>query len=289
MASITNVRVRSFTVHSLHVFWDWEGPGDPLDYRFMVERSGAAHGPFAPVSGWFRDTYEFVDQTLPRVTGFYTHYYYRIRVQHGPTEEEKVFPERVGVRLEAEPDLYALEAARIEAVRLKQVDGRMVWHFPRRRFGARCSCYDQVTRKTKRSNCATCFGTTIVGGFNTPVINYVQIIEPQKSVMRANVAEIGVENTYGRFAVHPEPQPGDVIVETENIRWKVGDGITVITKSRAPIRYMAPLSRISRGDAEYQIPVDVANLGNLRGSPHWDYGSLFEIGADKTKLDIGNY
>jgi len=273
MLRITDIRVRSFDLDHIDVFWEIAPTYDDiLDYTFTVEKSDSEFGPFHKLVGPFRNKYRIRDNTVRGQHSFYRKHYYRIEVTNLHTGETRTFPEEgYGVTQQAKPDLQALEMARIERVVLKEHKGRKVWLFPRKTFGQRCSCYDPVTSRKMRSGCISCFDTGWVGGYNTPLEIYAQIQTPEETTIKHNLAEMEVENTLGKFSSYPELFEGGVVIEQENIRWRIASRINKIRKNRAIVRQEAVLHRIYEGDIEFSLPVNIDNIGSLVASPIRNY------------------
>lgn len=283
MLNVSNIRVRSFDIDYLDVFWDIEPTyEDVLKYAFVIEKSYSEFGPFFDLTGEFRDKYRVRDNTVRSQHSYYTNHFYRVRVKNLETDETAIFPSHGGgVKVAAEPDLIALEMARIERLRLKEHKGRKVWIFPRKRFGQRCSCYDRVTKRKLRSSCVTCYDTGWVGGYDSPMETYVQIYTPPKNTRKTQLGEINVENAVAKLSSYPELEEGWVIIEQENIRWRVGSQINVVRKSRATVRQEFNLKRIETGDIEYSLPINVSNIDLLVATPMRNYTNPHDLETSK--------
>jgi hypothetical protein len=254
---VQNVKVRSFDLDYLDVFWSVDDTyEDVRDYEFYVERAEAEYGPFHSLAGPIVDKYSVRDATVRGQHGFYRNYYYRIRVRHAATADEQVFPkDGSGINLAAEPDLIALEMARQRRIKLEELAGRRVWVFPRKTSGQRCSCVDRVTQRQTRANHAPCYDTGWVGGFNTPIQTSALIASPDETNIHYSQIDANLENTVGSFPNFPELFEGDIIVEFENVRWRVGSRLTKYKKGRSVIHQQVPLHRIPEGDIEYSLPI----------------------------------
>lgn len=260
MLEISNIRVRSFDLNYLDIYWDivpcYE---DVNQFEFYVQRSDAAFGEYVEVAGPIVNGTHVRDNSIRGHKSFYHHLYYRVICKNRGNGDEVTFPETGGVALSAPLDLHGLEMARINNLKLKEFEGRKMWVFTRKTSGQRCrACFDPVaTRKTK-SRCANCFDTSWVGGFNAPVEVYAKIITPNETVVHSEFANVEIENTAIMMGNYPEVFEGDIIVEAENIRWRVGSNISKVKKSRALIRQQAPLHRIPNGDTEYKLPINLS-------------------------------
>lgn len=278
MLSVSRLLVRSFNIDHLDIFWD-VAPcyDDVLDYAFVVQRSISQYGPYTDVGSaqigqfWFRDT------TIRGQHSFYNRLWYRLRVRSRSSDAEYVFPTEGGVRLAAEPDLTALEMARMENLILREAKGRKVWVFPVRTGGQRCTtCWDRVQQKRLVGNCGVCFSTGWAGGYFAPVECYMQIVTPDESTSRTpQSARTEVENT--TFALGNYPEIGDrfLIVEAENVRWKVGPRVQKVMFGRALVRQQGTIFHIPPTDIEYRIPLRLTTdeVRHLSASPDRNYTS----------------
>jgi len=269
MLTVTNIRVRSLSIDYLDVYWDIQPIYDDiLDYEFVVEKSQAQYGPFQDLTGAFRNKFHVRDNTVRGQRGFYNYSYYRVRVTHLPTGDTRTFPETgEGVRLEASPDLAAMEMARIENLKLKEFKGRQIWMFPRKRFGQHCTCYDRVTRRQTRSQCQSCYDTGWVGGYDSPLQVWAQIISTDEMTVRGDHGEHTQENSVCKLANFPEAFEGWIIVEGENVRWRVGSTLRKFRKGRALTRQEIPIHRVNQSDIEFALPLNVGNIEDIEVRP----------------------
>lgn len=275
MITLSNVRLRAFNRGYLDLFWDYSATFESIgDYDIYVQRSEAEFGPYVDISPALVDKTHFRDITAKGYTSFFSRNYYRLRVVKRATSDTAYYPEMGGARLEARPDLAALEMARHTNLRLRESEGREVWIYQRKRAGQRCTtCFDRATQRSTRADCPVCFGTTWVGGYHSPIRTYAQVLAPQEMLQHTSNGPVETKNSLGKFGNYPELFEGDVVVEAENIRWKVGSPITKIQKSRALIRQQAPLAAIPVTDIEYALPLNLslAEAAVLEASPERNY------------------
>ena len=275
MIKISDIRVRSFNVDYLDIYWDIEPAFEDLNnYEFVIEKSDNEFCPYETMSGPLIDKYHTRDITVRGRYTYYTKIYYRVIVRNRDTGEESVYPSKGGAKLAARPDLAALEMARINNLRLKEFSGRKIWIFPKRKMGQRCGlCWDPTSGRKLRSQCPNCFDTTWVGGYHAPVEAHGLITTPNEQTIHANFGNVENENTSLMLGNYPELFEGDVIIEAENIRWRVSSSISKIKKSRSLVRQQGALHRIPKGDIEYRIPVNLTEteVKDLTASPERNY------------------
>ena len=260
MLHVTSLQVRSYDLDHLDLFWEIPAVEDVIaDYSFYIERcvDGGA-GPFEQLAGPFINTFMFRDSTVRMLHKWRT-YFYRVRVVNKSTGDEQVTPPTC---LQAEPDLIAMEIRRRETLLFQEYAGRLVVLFPRLTFGQRCpNCWDHNAKgnyigRAKQQNCITCYDTTFVGGYATPMLVWAQIDPTAKGVQPADIGEQVPVETTGRALWFPPLKPKDMIVEAENKRWALKT-VTTTEKLRAAIRQELTMREHPRDDIRYKIPVNV--------------------------------
>tara|TARA_B100000131_G_scaffold221323_1_gene212806 strand:+ start:549 stop:1448 length:900 start_codon:yes stop_codon:yes gene_type:complete len=289
---VSDIRVRSFDVDYLDIYWELEPAFEDLyNYEFTVERSDNEFGPYVAITNPIVDRYHVRDTTVRGRYTYYTKIYYRISVRNKGTGEVAVYPERGGAKLAAKPDLAALEMARLNNLRLKEFSGRKIWIFPKKKHGQRCGlCYDTTTSRKLRSQCPNCFDTTWVGGYHAPVETYGMIVSPNEQTIHANFGNVENENTSLMLGNYPEVFEGDLIVEAENIRWRVASSISKVKKARSLVRQQLALHRIPKGDIEYKIPVNLTEqeTRDLIASPERNYTNPHTLESAKLSNVLTN-
>jgi len=264
MLEVVNFRVRTFTVEHLDLYWEIVPTSeDPFDYDFYVERSDHEHSGYKRIAGPFSDKYHFQDTTLKGISSHYRQWFYRLQVVDKKRGDDLYFPGQGGVTLRADPDLIALEAARNTQIRLQEFIGRLVWVFPIRTFGQYCTCVDSITQRKTASNCLVCYDTKYVGGYHQPIELMMQIIMPPEATTTADMGEIQNINATGRLSNYPEVHPRWMVVDSENTRWRIGEGIRRIEKGRALVRQDFPLHAVPKQDIEYRLPVNLTDAEKL--------------------------
>jgi hypothetical protein len=287
---ISAIRVRSFDLDHLDVMWEIDslphGDGDRheiYDYAFYVLRAGDSPlGPYEVVGGPLVDTYVFRDVSVSLLHKL-RQYYYKVKVVHLPTGEEAEFgPE---ANDDPEHDLLGAEIIRNEDMLLREFIGRKCWMFPIRTFGPWCSCFDATLGRTTRSNHGACFGTGYLGGFMSPVEVYVQVDpNPKNSQLSLVPGETHQNDTTARMSAFPPAKPGDILVESENKRWRVMS-VSPTERLRATIHQELRLHHIPKGDVEYALPVKV-DLRELNPAAERNFTNPTKLERDDDYSDI---
>lgn len=289
MLYITRLTVRSFDLDHLDLFWEiGPVPGPPTDaepheiydYDFFVLRSEAAMGPYNQIGGPFRDIYQFRDGSVSLLHKW-RQYFYKVKAVHRRTKEEIEFGP-AGSR-EPEPDLVAAEIIRQEDIYFRELAARRCWLYPVRTFGPRCSCYNATLQRKTRSGHLPCFGTGWLKGYMSPVEVFLQIDPSPKQVQLSPLQEGQANVTMARMSSFPPVSPRDILIETENKRWRV-EKVTPTERLRAIVRQELTLVEIPKGDIEYALPVTVNPL--LPPASERNFTNPQNIEADADFQDI---
>lgn len=259
---ITKLWVRSFNLDHLDVFWEIaplpgpqsdDRPHEIFDYEFSVLRSEAAFGPYTLLVSGLRDSYQFRD-TQVSLLHKWRQYFYKVVVTHKPTGETEEFGPSASK--EPEPDLIAAAIIREEDVLFREFIGRKCWLFPVRTFGPRCSCFDVTLQRVTRSSHLPCFGTGWLGGYMSPVEVFVQFDPSPKQVALQPLGEMQPSSTAARTTSFPPVSPRDILIETENRRWRVAN-VVATQRLRAVVHQELQLAEVPKSDVEYAIPLNI--------------------------------
>jgi len=280
MIEVTSISVRSFDLDHLDVFWDILATEEDIShYQFYVLRSqdGPA-GPFNVIAGPFFNTYMLRDPNVHMIHNWRT-YYYMLRAVNIKTQETKEFGPQYHA---APPDLVALEIQRRQQLLYKEKAGRPAILFPRLTAGQHCvHCWDRGTKgnsigRAKQQNCETCYDTTYVGGYASPIQIYIQIDPSTTTVQKTDEGDRQFEETSARLSAFPPVKPLDMIVEAENKRWYVNSR-TPTEKLRATLRQELKVRRYLAGDIRYKVPINV----DMLSSPEREFINAHDVDVRK--------
>ena len=147
MIHITTLKVRSYDLDHLDLFWEIPVSDEIIeDYNFFILRSiDGAGGPYRQISGPFFNTFLFRDPDV-HLLHKWREYFYRIKVVNRSTGDEE---QSTPARLEAEPDLIAMEIRRRETLLFQEFAGRKALLYPQLTFGQRCRhCWTPESKAT---------------------------------------------------------------------------------------------------------------------------------------------
>jgi len=287
LIEVTNIRVRSFDLDRLDLWWEISTTSeDPQDYDLYVLRSTSPLGPYEPLHDRpLSDVYHFRDARMGLMHNW-RQLYYRIRMVNRATGETRDFPEDRGASVDPPLALDALEAARYEEILFKEKIGRPCWLFKKRTFGPRCPhCFDERLQRAKTKRCPACYGASYLHGFMSPIQFYCQIDPTTQSNQQSTKSEQREERTMARCIFFPPVTPEDVIVELENVRWRVAK-VTPTKRLGSVIHQELTLRRIPEGSIEYTLPLDV-DLENFVGGPDREFTNPQNLeNADRPHMDI---
>lgn len=252
MIKIKEIFVRSFEIEKINIFWeivDMTDTDDITAYQIYVLKSTAIAGPYTTIGGPLINCFSFQDTTniVEHKSG---NIYYKLKIIDKRNQETT---ESTVIAQVPEPDLVALELIRMENLLFRVCIGRKCWIFNKKTFG-RCSCFDKVSRQLTKSNHLPCYGSGFLGGYSTPIEQYVQIDPPQNSYQPNQNIPNTVKITSARLISYPMVSAGDVIVESENHRWIVVS-TTQSERLRHPIRQELMIKQLQDGDMVYKLPI----------------------------------
>lgn len=284
MINVSEFKVQSFEVDHLDLTWQIDNTTDHLD-RYQIEVQRSVDGPAGP---WRRIALVSGRTTSlrdPDVEAFHNwrKYFYRLSITDQDTGEVFTTPEKSH---EAEPDLVNLELRRRFQVIMQEFGGRRVLVFPILTTGFRCpACYGRGGTNGRRNsgrktadNCPSCFDTTFVGGYATPIQSWMQIDPSAKAQVLTDTSVVTPQVTTARLSAFPTLKPGDMIVEGENIRWVV-EQLSETQKGRASVHQTPVIHRITQSDVRYRVPVDLDTTEYF--TPSREYTRPMSVGAQQ--------
>jgi hypothetical protein len=264
LIDLLKLRVRSLDVSFNEVSWEVADTSeDVLDYSFQILRSESPSGPFDILTVPFSDRFFFIDNNLKNGNRW-RKYYYLVRVVQLTSGDTLDFGP---VTHEPDADILAIELRRHMQLLFHEYAGRRMWALVRRTFGQRCDCYNRVLMKKTRSGCRTCYDTSFVRGYMSPIEVYGQIDPNPKADQQTNVGRQQQSNTTGRLGYYPPLKPDDMLIEAENRRWRVTK-VSMTEQGRAPVHQEIEMHEIPSTDIEFLVPLNMEHaLKDLFISP----------------------
>lgn len=193
------------------------------------------------------DSHGFVDREAP-TWRLWTRLRYTVRAVAGEEQTEAV--------VTLSPPGNSMGLALADQIRrlLRAQMGIACWQAPRKAFGDRCpDCYDEVRGRPTRSHCATCYDTSIRGGYGAPERLYVGFRPGEEIVEQAGFTEHADSQAVCWVANYPDLGAGDLLIEPENRRWRVVK-VQPFERLRTCFRQVALVDEIERDQIEYELP-----------------------------------
>lgn len=261
---VINIKVRSLSVEYNEVSWELEPTSeDALDYTFEVLRSEGPEGPFAPVAPPFDDQYIFVDNII-KSANRHRQYFYKVRITSKMSGDSEEFgPASLG----ADAELVTIELRTHMNLLFKEYAGRLCWLLPVRTFGQRCTCFNETLQRRTRSGCRTCYDTGFVRGYMHPIEFWAQFDPSPKAEQETSLGKLEQSNTTLRFGYWPPAKPGDLIIESENRRWRVVQ-VSSTQHNRSVVHQEVQVHEVPKSDIEYLIELQLDKaLRDITSSP----------------------
>lgn len=300
MLVLKNIQVYTIVRDSLTISWTYRNTLESLsDYTVQVIRSESDAGPFIVVSVKLdaSENDSFEDSSVNLHSKF-RDYHYRIRVEnvetgeyqdYGSADPDLVLKDGISVGsavLDAIPDLEGLEAIRRFDLTLKEYIGRKVLVLNCRTTGTRCTnCWDPLKRRRTVSDCETCYGTGINGGYYRPKLAYG--CKPPESLRSQITAifEMQPVDIVMWLSSRPRVKPNDLIIASDR-RFKVV-GVQRAEKLWALTRQTIQLREVTKDQIEYKITISGWNETNYSTAPERQFINATDIGSyNKYKREI---
>lgn len=292
MVTLVDFVARSYDADHMDLFWTLgDSPTRQGRYHVFVDKSidGPA-GPWTSLAGPFFNTGQLRDT---EVSGFNFNRktFYQLRITDMESGQTETFgPFEPG----SSPDLIAQELRRRFVLLMQEHAGRRLVVFPVITQGFRCpSCFDQgpngrTTGRRRTSNCIDCYDTTFLGGYMTPVAVHGQIDVPVKHEQPRDIGANQTQQTTARLPYFPPIKPGDLIVESSNVRWEV-DQLRHTEFHGAATRWEPTLKRIPASDVRYKLPVNMDP--QLEATPAREYTRPMSLqdGSDAQMGNLGSF
>lgn len=230
----------------------------PGPWAFTLERG------YAPTETQWEEIASTVDQpwlydNRPVVNKVGVPIYYRIKLVDGKGEVYYSQIQTTKAYWGRYDWTLAREIIRKETLLLRKKTGVTGFLLKRRYFGTPCpDCIDPATLQVQSSNCATCFGTGVVGGYYPPFEYWVTMNATQR--MRRLTPEQGLMTTTiesVRALAYPVVEGNDVWVHGEtNTRYFIGQDMKAIARHRGIDLIMdLVLNEAPADHIIYQVPV----------------------------------
>lgn len=259
MVSISSITISSSDLTSLLVSWEFEETWESLDpYTLNIYRSNNPTwgSDFTLlVSGIDpTDTISYEDTSVSGyLHNMWNDFYYTV-VPVTPFVSGAIYTPQ---RLETSMNLVAKEIIRRKNLALLPRYGGQPFSFlKRKKSGSRCTnCWDTVIQRRTKENCEVCYDTSWVGGYFPATTFYGSIGGAPRRTLINLFGEWEQQDTYLKLSSKPLMSPQDIVVDSQNRRWRVVD-VQPIEKNQYIVTQQIRLSRISTSDIVYKYAIN---------------------------------
>lgn len=203
----------------------------------------------------------------------FVEHYYRIRLLTPDGTVYKSQPTQAYGALDRKDWLRARDIVRREHLQQRKVDGSQGVLLKRKKFGQECPvCLDHDTREITNSECGTCYGTGIVGGYY-PAVEFWFTGGPTGTTRQVKNASpprgknADMKEDGARCVLYPLIDTKDVWVQGNTDERYIIDKFTVIAELRGlPLVASAELRLAPATDIVYSIPLEGSPLSSSSSS-----------------------
>ncbi len=275
MSGVHVTKTTALYPNGVFVQWDIDSE-ESGPFLVDVVRSGSPQGPWEVVATAMRNAYSYLDNKFNLPPGIEREgvnqfslsrvVYYRVTVVP-PSGIDHTFesePTPVEPHLDRRTRLLKRKIQRDQAVGYKRLNGIPLVVLKRRRWGDRCNvCYDPSTKQATHEHCPTCYGTSFVGGYWTPVA-----IRGRREAAATQAQMAGHGDSEAKIADfnvldYPLIEYKDVIIDlVRNDRYEVQRVHTTELKS-VPVHQKVTASLLGRNSVEYSVLADPLTTPSL--------------------------
>lgn len=268
------VKITGYSIESYVL--SWVVAADPSvdsisDYRYHVYRSLSPEGPFDRITpdGGLSNIFLYEDKEVNRYQKW-RRWFYKI-VATSTTGRPDVSTDVIELEIKAptEQELFAAEVRRNQNILLRGAGitpgtiGIPCLLYIRKKFGSRCSCWDELQQQVTDDGCLRCYGVGYEGGFMDPILVFINLGRSVEQTDLDPIMEGEPVVAKAWTTNYPEFSFGDMVVTKANTRYdmvrKAATQIRDITS-----RQILTLSEISGSDVRQKLPLNVELLESAR-------------------------
>lgn len=250
-----SVSVRELYIDTMEVSWKVTYSLDLTYTAFIVERSEAFQGPFEEVSQPLTSTASGISletyQHLDAIKNLHRHrtLYYRVKAVDWRDQSEIAVSNVEWSRLPR--DLIAMEIARRHNLLLRRFTGTPAYAYTAKTFGSKCSCWDPLKMRQRRSDCDECYNTGYSGGFLSPIPLFLSEDVDMRQVQIVDWGELRPEEKSSWTGHYPLLNPRDIII-TDVDRYRVVN-VRTINKKKSIVMQWLRLEKLDKSHVEWRL------------------------------------
>jgi len=254
------IEVKALTVLPLSrsqfaISWEFEPTISSFaDFEFALEKSEAPHDGFEFLAKVTPKERYYVDSNVA-IFKLWKSYYVRMRITHRASGETW---HSESVMTEHPPSIEALELIRRTKITLENPrfgNGVQCKIWLRKEGGQRCvECYDPIKKRSTKTNCVNCYGTTYDGGYYKAVDVFVNFSVDVKSMGITDSGNMVNSANRAMIGNFPILKPGDVVADTRlNRMWVLAADVTNIERRRHIIKQIVTLKEEERTSVLFEL------------------------------------
>lgn len=254
MLEIKRLEVSPISKRDFAISWDYEPTIELFsDYELTLEKSEAPHDGYSFLARVSPAERYYIDNEIA-IFKFWKCYFVRIKIFNIKTSE---IAYSQPATVEHPPNLEAIELIRRTKISLENPrygNGIECQVFIRKESGQRCrECFDEIKRRSTKSNCINCYGTTYDGGYYKPIKTYINFSPDSKSMGVSDSGNMSQSANRAMTGNYPKIKPGDLVIDARLSRiWQVID-ISQIERKRHLIKQFMTLNEEEKTSISYEL------------------------------------
>jgi len=261
---VRRVNVDFVTSGNSRITWEVDrafGERGPYRYQLQCSQSGGANATdWIDVGPPVQDAVYLIDPER-RLWGVSSTLHYRIILNTADGHAYTSPSANVYGMLNKEQWLIVREVYRKESLMLRRFTGVKGYLLKAKRYGTPCTCVDPVSYEIENSSCPDCYGTGILGGYETPIpyslVDTGNESFKERVAYNENLGTIGdAVNIKGRaLAFLPLVHRDAWIAEGSDRRYYIHRVAAISARLGVPIVYDVELRFAARSDVLYTLPI----------------------------------
>ncbi len=251
MIEVKRLKILPITKNAFSISWEFEPTIEKFsDFKFYLEKSEAPHDGFEFLAEISPSASDYIDDNI-QIFKFWKKYYVRMKIVGASVNYSKSYT------VEHSPNLEALELIRRTKISLENErlgNGVACDAYIRKEGGQRCvECFDPIKRRSTKTNCTNCYGTTYDGGFYSPIKLHVNFTADAKAMGIADFGNVTQSSNNAITCNYPILKSGDIIIDPRlNRIWTV-ISVKNIERRRHTVKQILNLNEEERTSVLFEL------------------------------------
>lgn len=251
---VSKIEVIPLNKGTIAISWEFAPTLDTLNnYKVTLEKSESPIDGFEEIATIDASVKIYLDKNI-KIFRFWKNYFVRIKIINKTTGETTYTD---AYTIEYPPNIEALELIRRTKITLENKrfgNGVECEVFIRKTGGPRCQeCYDALKKRSIKSNCENCYGTSYDGGYYKPIKTYINFSPDQKNLMVSDIGNISTSVHTAMLSNYPILKPGDLIVDRRLARIWTAEKISTVERRRHLIKQYVALKEEEKTSIVYKL------------------------------------